>query len=235
MVSFLGYLLYFLSICGVVYVKLVIQVSVIEKIYLDLILSSSSNRKYQPFPLLSYFPCSMVCFKWLFHLMLSVSYIYIYIHTYICQESWVVFPYYYTVLWRVQIIEYIMARWYILSSVCLIFSQFSQLSLLWWLWEYMYFIYYYNQIGSMNHLPLFRVRSWNNGMRLMSSYVLIMTSWHGSTFCGKNPPFICGYPLEKRKVRGALGFPLLSSSRTTWTNSRLAGDMRRDGAHMTSL
>ena len=32
--------------------------------------------------------------------------------------------------------------------------------------------YYQHQIGSMNHKPLFRVRSWNNGMRCMSYYVL---------------------------------------------------------------
>ena len=33
--------------------------------------------------------------------------------------------------------------------------------------------YYHHQIGSMNHLPLFRFRSWSNGMRCMSFYVLI--------------------------------------------------------------
>ena len=44
------------------------------------------------------------------------------------------------------------------------------------------FSYYYHQIGRMNHLALFRVRSWNNGMRCMSFYVLIMTSWHWKNF-----------------------------------------------------
>ena len=34
--------------------------------------------------------------------------------------------------------------------------------------------YYHHQIESMNHWPLFRVRSWNNGMRCMSYCVLIM-------------------------------------------------------------
>ena len=36
--------------------------------------------------------------------------------------------------------------------------------------------YYHNQIGNMNHQPLFRVRSWNNGMRCLSC----MSLWrHG--------------------------------------------------------
>ena len=30
--------------------------------------------------------------------------------------------------------------------------------------------YHHHQIGSMNYYPLFRVRSWNNGMRCMSIY-----------------------------------------------------------------
>ena len=33
--------------------------------------------------------------------------------------------------------------------------------------------YYYHQIGSMNYYPLFRVRSWNNGMRCMALYILM--------------------------------------------------------------
>ena len=33
--------------------------------------------------------------------------------------------------------------------------------------------YYNHQIGSMNYYPLFRVTSWNNGMRYMSLYILI--------------------------------------------------------------
>ena len=35
--------------------------------------------------------------------------------------------------------------------------------------------YHYHQIGSMTHLPLFRVRSWNNGVRCMSFYILMET------------------------------------------------------------
>ena len=48
---------------------------------------------------------------------------------------------------------------------------------LWWLREYIYIYiylsYYHHQIGSMNYYPLFRVRSWNNGMRCMSFYILL--------------------------------------------------------------
>ena len=33
--------------------------------------------------------------------------------------------------------------------------------------------YYHHEIGSMNHYPLVRVKSWNNGMRCMSLYMLI--------------------------------------------------------------
>ena len=32
--------------------------------------------------------------------------------------------------------------------------------------------YYHHQIGSMNYYPLFRARSWNNGMRCMSIFLL---------------------------------------------------------------
>ena len=37
--------------------------------------------------------------------------------------------------------------------------------------------YYHHQIGSMNYYPLFGVRSWNNGMRCMSFYILIGPIW----------------------------------------------------------
>ena len=35
--------------------------------------------------------------------------------------------------------------------------------------------WYHHQIGSMIHLPLFRIRSWNYGMRCMSFYILMET------------------------------------------------------------
>ena len=47
-------------------------------------------------------------------------------------------------------------------------------------WENIYTLsYYHHQIGSMNYYPLFRVRSWNNGMRCMFLYILIMR--HGNS------------------------------------------------------
>ena len=36
--------------------------------------------------------------------------------------------------------------------------------------------YYHCQIGSMNYYPLFRIRSWNNGVRWMSFYILMTQS-----------------------------------------------------------
>ena len=42
--------------------------------------------------------------------------------------------------------------------------------------KYIHFVlyHYHHQIGSMNYCPLFRARSWNNGMRCMSFYFLIV-------------------------------------------------------------
>ena len=46
-------------------------------------------------------------------------------------------------------------------------------------WENIYTLsYYHYQIGSMNYYPLFRVRSWNNGVRCMSFYIL-KNLWYG--------------------------------------------------------
>ena len=40
-------------------------------------------------------------------------------------------------------------------------------------WKNIYTLsYYHHQIGSMNYYPLFRVTSWNNGVRCMSFYIL---------------------------------------------------------------
>ena len=40
-------------------------------------------------------------------------------------------------------------------------------------WDNIYTLsYYHHQIGCINYYPLFRVRSWNNGMRCMSFYIL---------------------------------------------------------------
>ena len=54
--------------------------------------------------------------------------------------------------------------WDCMFSVCPIPS--------WWLREYIALSYYHHQIGGMNYYPLFRVMSWNNGMRCMSLYIL---------------------------------------------------------------
>ena len=52
---------------------------------------------------------------------------------------------------------------------------------LWWLREYIYTLsYYHHRIGSMNYYPLFRVRSWNNGVRCMSFCILIGLLCHVS-------------------------------------------------------
>ena len=45
-------------------------------------------------------------------------------------------------------------------------------------WENKYTLsYHHHEIGSMNYYPFFRVRSWNNGLRCMSFYVLIYLTW----------------------------------------------------------
>ena len=42
-------------------------------------------------------------------------------------------------------------------------------------WENIYNLsYFHHQIGSMNYYPLFRVKSWNNGVRCMSFYIFIL-------------------------------------------------------------
>ena len=57
----------------------------------------------------------------------------------------------------------------IFGAVCFQFTHFSCDD-----WEHIYTLsYYHPQIGSMNYYPLFRVRSWNNGVRCMSFYILL--------------------------------------------------------------
>ena len=56
----------------------------------------------------------------------------------------------------------------ICGAVCFQFIYFSCDG-----WEKIYTLsYYHHQIGSMNYYPLFRVRSWNNGVRCMSFYII---------------------------------------------------------------
>ena len=40
-------------------------------------------------------------------------------------------------------------------------------------WDNIYTSSHYDQIGNVNYYPLFRVRSWNNGVRCMSFYILL--------------------------------------------------------------
>ena len=80
---------------------------------------------------------------------------------------------------------------YILSIVCLKLNRFSNLSIMQYMGLYPGAVcillthfacndgedmctssYYHPQIGSMTHLRFFRFRSWNNGMRYMSVFVL---------------------------------------------------------------
>ena len=78
---------------------------------------------------------------------------------------------------------------YNLSCVWVRLSIFSQLFIIQYVglcvfswpisfdWENTYTLsYYHHHIGSMNYYPLFRFRSWNNGMRCMSFYILMRYS-----------------------------------------------------------
>ena len=68
-------------------------------------------------------------------------------------------------------IKYILSviHYAICGAVCFQFTHFCCDD-----WENIYTLsYYHHQSGSMNYNPLFRVRSWNNGVRCMSFYILI--------------------------------------------------------------
>ena len=66
-------------------------------------------------------------------------------------------------------------------AVCIQFTHFSyddcQNTCTWF--------YYHNQIGSMTHLPLSRVRSWNNGI-LVSLYVFLYSFYIVVSICRPN-------------------------------------------------
>ena len=62
----------------------------------------------------------------------------------------------------------------ICGAVCFQFTHFPCDD-----WANIYTLSYnHHQIGSMNYYPLFRVRSWTNGVRCMSFYIL-MNLWYG--------------------------------------------------------
>ena len=181
----------------------------IERIYLQLILSSSSNRKNPPFPLLSYF--SVVVFlRCLLHHFLSLI-------AYTSRENRVIIAQYKVsanirirfglqivlvclystpsqyhhcanlsegielikclsdILFRVCKFKHILSviHYTIYGAVCYQFTHFCCDD-----WENIYTLSCHHQIGSMNYYPLFRVRSWNNGVRCMSFYIL-MVIWRG--------------------------------------------------------
>ena len=151
-------------------------------------LSSSSNRKYPPFPLFPYFSV-VVCLRYLLHQILSLI-----VYTFRENQEFVVIS---IVLFMMnvnsQMCKFIWKHWtykmplkYNLSSVRVRLSIFSRLSIIQYVGLCVFSLpipfmivmniytlfYYHHQIGSMNYYPLFRVRSWNNGMRCMYFYIL---------------------------------------------------------------
>ena len=148
---------------------------------------------------------------------------------------------------------------YILSCVWVRLSIFSQLSIIQYMGlcvfglpislvmiERIYTLsYYHHQIGSMNYYPLFRVRSWNNGMRCMSLYILtlaparleVLSHRHDDVIKWKHFsrywPFVRGIrwsPVNsprKGQWRGAMMFSLICAWANGWVNNRGAGDLRR--------
>ena len=196
-------------------------------------LLSSSNRKYPPFPLLSYFPwlCAwdvcwiifchllhirsgnagnlfslLLCSLWLMHIFGYVlacrSYsflcivhhlIIIIVQTYLkalnlknaCQ---IYFVQCVSKIKHILSVIYFTVCW----AVCFQFTHFSCDD-----GENIYpSSYYHHQIGSMNYYPLFRIRSWNNGVRCMSFYILILIEVNATTNyrdllpCMKTSPFM---------------------------------------------
>ena len=68
----------------------------------------------------------------------------------------------------------------ICGAVCFPFIHFSCAD-----WENIYIytlFYHHNQAGSMNYYPLFRVRSWNNGVHCQSFYILLIRMRFGVTW-----------------------------------------------------
>ena len=185
-------------------------------------LLSSSNRKYPPFPLFSYFSV-VVCLRCFLHHILSLivykfrenrEFVFIsFVQFMMSANSRILFG------WQVVFVclyitpshyhhcaNFIWRHWtykmlvrYNSSSVWVrlsILSIFSQLSIIQYvglcvfslpisfvmiarIYIYIYTLsYYHHQIWSMNYYPLFRARSWNNGMCCMSFYILT-NLWYG--------------------------------------------------------
>ena len=179
---------------------------------------SSSNRKYQPLPLLSYF-YAVVCLRCLLHHTLSLiaytflgtkrEFVFIISVQFMISENIrirfglkIVFVYLYItsshyhhcanlsedielkclsdIFCRVCKIRHILSVIHctICGIVCFHFTHFPCDD-----YDNIYIythtlFYYHHQIGSMNYYPLFRVNSWNNGMRCMAFYILIRLISH---------------------------------------------------------
>ena len=145
-----------------------IEFHVIERIHLW-----SSYRKYQPFPLLLYFPwfcgCTIICCRFHIYPWKAGLCFLITVQSYDVRK-WSSTLWYdgrirlfaHCTTWLASLCRCCWRYWtskmlvrYILSIVCLRFSQFSQSFfmniwgcvyssysfLLWWLWEYVYFIF----------------------------------------------------------------------------------------------
>ena len=155
-------------------------------------LLSSSNQKYPPFPLLSHFSV-VVCLRCLLHHNLSLiaytfwenrEFVFIIIGQFMmsaifgyvlaCRSySFVCTVHHYHhcanlsegIELKKNSLRYPL---YNMWAVCFKFTHFSCDD-----WENIYtFSYYHHQIESMNYYPLFRIRSWNNGVRCMSFFIL---------------------------------------------------------------
>ena len=156
-----------------------------------MLLLLSSNRKYPLFPLFSYFSV-VVCLRCLLHHILSLivytfrenrEFVFIgVVHFMMSANSQIRFG-----MQIVFVCLYIKPSHYhhcanfihytICEDVCFQFTHFLCDD-----WENIYTLsYHHHQIVSMNYYPLFRVRSWNNGMRCKSFYILIHMSIHYRT------------------------------------------------------
>ena len=171
-------------------------------------LLSSSNRKYPPFPLLSYFSVAVCLRCLLHHILLLIAYTFRenreFVSIIIVQfmmsansqirfDSKIVFVYlyitpshYHHCASLYEDIELIRCLSDIVCRVCKIRHILSVIhyktcgAMYFQLthfpcddWENIYTLsYYHHQIGSMNYYPLFRVRSWNNGVLCMSFCIL---------------------------------------------------------------
>ena len=175
-------------------------------------LLSSSNRKYQLYPL-SYFSV-VVCLRCLLHHILSLiaytfrenrGFVFVIIVPFMMSANirircglqivfvclYITPSHYHHCANLSEDIELYKMPVIFLSSVWVRLSIFSQLSIIQYMGlcvfslqislvmiDRMYTLsYYHHQIGSMNWYPLFRVRSWNNGMRCMPLYILCIFLW----------------------------------------------------------